>query len=143
MAAPVSALVAAAVSRMGAPCWGMARGRVLEAGTVVLLILAVAVTTYWAPGVRPVNASWMEVLFCRLHCVGCALRQSDTIYRLTDWPLAGGVSSTVAFVALVAMADATVGAPSRGVRMARVLAPGTFLPELVTPTTLMVSAHGG
>ena len=45
VAEPVTAEVAAAVSRMGAPRWGMTRGRVLEAGTVVLPTLAVALTT--------------------------------------------------------------------------------------------------
>jgi len=128
VAAPVSPPVATAVSRMGAPRWGMASGRVLEAGTTVPPILAVALTMYAVPGVRFEKDSWVVVLVWFTHLVGCALRHRNTVYEDTAWFVVGGDRRTVTWVELVAVAAATVGAPGVVVRMAGVLAPGTRLP---------------
>lgn len=142
MAAPVRALVATAVSRAGEPCAGMVRGRLLEAGTTFPPTRAVAVTKYLPAGVRPVRENWREVLFFLAQAVGACARHAATMYSEAAWLLAGELRRTVAVVGPVGLAAAMVGAPALGVRMDRALAPGTSLPERVTPTTRMVSVGG-
>ncbi len=139
-AAPLSALVASAVSRVGAPGAGMARGRLLEAGTSLPLMRAVAVTVYSAPDSRPVKRTSVAVLFLLAQRAGAAVRHMLTIYSDTTWLSVGGLRCTRAVVVPIASAAAIVGAPSLGVRMVSALAPGTALPAAVKPTTWMVSA---
>lgn len=140
VAVPVTALVAPAVSRMGAPAGGMASGRLLEAGTRLLPTIAVATTVYFAPAARPVSSTWVDVPLAATHCDVAVARHALTMYLVTAEPVVGGDSRTRAAVVPVGFAAATVGAPSRPVRITRLLLLADSCPELLTPTTRTVSA---